>query len=154
MSSNGTPQTLHSGSESRQGGASPFVVSTVCRVPRKTATRETVDFRPVVVENARFVWVNQTSTVLSQLHPDLVFDYSEQLGEAAINRLPPLLVEVWAEHGFQVRFGAYDEVFGQLRGIDRKTYWAVTDEACSRLDVDQLVRDADLVDLQRSLYTD
>ncbi len=110
--------------------------------------------RPSVVDNAAFAWANQDSGVLNALHPDLVFDYREALDTAAIARLAPLLVQVWAERGRQVRFGSYDDVYDSLRGVDRDTYWAVIDEACSRLDVDQLVKDARLVDVQRSLYTD
>ena len=109
---------------------------------------------PSVVDNAAFAWANQDSGVLNALHPDLVFDYREALDVAAIVLLGPLLAQVWAERGVTVRFASYDDVYDSLRGIDRTTYWAVADEACSRLDVDQLVKDAGLVDVQRSLYTD
>lgn len=107
-----------------------------------------------VVDNATFAWTNQDSGILNALHPDLVHDYREALDTAAINRLEPLLTQAWEERGYAVSFATYDDVYDSLRGIDRDTYWAVADDACSRLDVDQLVKDADLVDVQRSLYTD
>jgi len=140
--------------DNRQADPSAFAMPETFRVPRISAERGTASTRPIVVDNARFAWTNQNSGVLNALHPDLVFDYREALDTAAINRLGPLLAQVWAERGYTVQWGTYDQAHDQLRGMDRATYWAVIDDACSRLDVDQLVRDADLVDLQRSLYSD
>jgi hypothetical protein len=125
-------------------------MTTSLTLPAATPTKRL----PVVVENAKFAWTNQESSVLTQLNDDLVHDYREALDTAAINRLGPLLTQVWEERGYQVRWGSYDEAHVSMRGIDRATYWAVTDEAASRLDVDQLVRDADLVGIARSTYSD
>lgn len=157
MSPHGKTQTLPPGPESRQGARAAFVMSQVFHAPSIDAERGTRATRPVVVENAQYAWTNQESTVLAQLHPDLVHDYREALDAAAIARLAPLLEQVWTEHGFQVRWGTWkqaDDHMRSTRGLDRTTYWAITDEACSRLDVDQLLADARLVDLARTTYAD
>ncbi len=123
-----------------------------------------------VVDNAAVAWANNESGVLNQLHPDLVFDYREELARVAEVAIVPLLAQVWFEvlaaeeikydlprPTVVVVFGSEDDVIqGRYRisRDDRATYHRVWDEAASRVDVDALVAAAGLDDLRRTTYSD
>ncbi|PRY35295.1 hypothetical protein [Umezawaea tangerina] len=138
--------------EDNAGDVAAFAMPIVSSVQHVTAV--TQDGRPVVVDNASYAWRNNETNPLRQLHDDLVQDYRDDLDDAAIQLIRPLLAEVWAERGYQVRWGTEDEVDHLPDQPDTTTYRSVWDEAASRVDVDQVVEDAELVAVMRAAYSD
>lgn len=90
----------------------------------------------VVVDNAAYAWRNipehAQAAFYGQLDPDFVHDYRAQLDTAATVLFGPLLIQVWAEHGYQVTFGP-DGLPMQRRpkGFPHHQVW---DTAAARLD--------------------
>jgi hypothetical protein len=119
-----------------------------------TATTTT----PTVIDNARYAWDNRSDDAdpLSALCGDFVFDYRPVLDGAAIAAMELLLTEAWAQRGYEVQWGSWQQMgdgFGRSRTLPDETYWAVWDEAASKVDADALLDACDLRDAHKT-YVD
>lgn len=103
---------------------------------------------PVVVDNPVFAWRNVDNAVkdafYAQLDEDFAYDFRPELDQAAAVLFGPILIAVWAEHGYQVTFGPDDLM---LRRRPKYVPWReVCDEATTRLDAHLVVIKAGLDD--------
>lgn len=110
----------------------------------------TTEARPstTVIDNPAYAWRNVANKVrdafYASLDEDFVHDNIEALDAAATALFGPVLIQVWAEHGFQVTFGP-DGLPMQRRpkGFPHHQVW---DEAARHLDPHDVVLKAGLDD--------
>lgn len=98
-----------------------------------TATADRVS--TTVIDCSAYAWRNVAEKVkdafYANLDADFVHDYRAQLDEAATVLFGPVLITVWAEHGYQICFGPDgDSMIRRPQGFPWHKVW---DEACSRL---------------------
>lgn len=102
-----------------------------------------------VIDCVPYAWRNIDEKVQAafygQLDADFVHDYRAQIDAAATVLFGPVLIAVWAEHGFQVTLGGPDGLPHQRRPHNFPWH-QVWDEAARRLDPHAVVIEARLDD--------
>lgn len=111
-------------------------------------TTTTTAVRTPVVDNPAYAWRNVHERVknafYARLDADFVHDNRTALDTAATVLFGPILITVWAEHGYQVCFGPDgDTMLRRPKGFPWHKVW---DEAAARLDPHTVVLKARLDD--------
>lgn len=111
-------------------------------------TTTTTEPRTTVIDCPAYAWRNVADRVkdafYARLDADFVHDYRSQLDATATVLFGPLLIQVWAEHGYQVTRGPDGDTM--LRRPTGPPWYKVWDEAAKRLNPHAVVFAARLDD--------